>query len=133
MIGTNKQRWINPLADTVASFEPTDDFVDGSHMLGYIRTSYDQLVELFGEPNGGECDKTHNSWDIEFNIYDKKGRVEDTVYCNLYDWKEVDHTISQRGKYDWHIGGVDPRADFLIYDLLGHSPRPEYRFFRKGA
>jgi hypothetical protein len=106
------QRWINPQCDTVASFEPTDDFVNGSHMLGYIRASYDHLVELFGEPNGSETDKTHNSWDIEFTIYDKKGNVEDTVYCNLYDWKEVDHTISQRGKYDWHIGGVDPRADF---------------------
>jgi hypothetical protein len=127
------QRWINPQADTVASFETTDDFVNGSHLLGYIRASYDDLVELFGEPNGGDDDKVHNSWDIEFTIYTKKGEVEDTVYCNLYDWKEVDHSVSQRGEYDWHIGGVDPQADFLIYDLLRKSRKPEYRFFKKEA
>ena len=132
MIGTNKQRWINPQADTVASFESTDDFVNGSHMLGYIRTSYDQLVELFGEPNGGDDDKVHNSWDIEFTIYTKKGEVEDTVYCNLYDWKEPGPDASRYGEYDWHIGGTNSRADFLMYDLLGKTSKPEYRFFFKG-
>jgi len=129
--GYTSNRWINPFADTVASFDTTDGIVNGSHLLGYIRASYDDLVEMFGEPNGASCDKVHNSWDIEFEIYNKKGEVEDTVYCNLYDWKEADAEISKRGEYDWHIGGVDKKADFLIYDLLRKSRKPEYRFFRK--
>ena len=127
------QRWINPQADTVASFETTDDFVNGSHLLGYIRASYDDLVELFGEPNAGPGDKTWNAWDIEFTIYDKEGEVEDTVYCNIYDWKEMHPDISRLGEYDWHIGGINKEADYLLYDLMGKSPKPEYRFFRKGA
>ncbi len=124
------QRWINPQCDKVASFETTNSFVNGSHLLRYIRASYEQLVELFGEPNGGSCDKTHNRWKIQFTIYTKKGKVEDTVYCDLYDWKEVDHTISQRGEYNWHVGGVDPRAESMISDLLRQSSKPEYRFFK---
>ena len=127
------QRWINPQADKVASFATTDDFVNGSHLLGYIRASYDDLVELFGEPNGGDDDKVHNSWDTEFQIYTKTGEVEDTVYANLYDWKEVNAEFAKRGEYDWHIGGVDKRAVDLVYDLLRKSFNPEYRFFRKGA
>ena len=131
------QRWINPQADKVASFEPVDDFVNGSHLLGYVRTRYDDLVEMFGEPNCPPGDKTWNSWDIEFTIYDKVGEVEDTVYCNIYDWKEADHSVSrygdQNGEYDWHIGGINKEADYLLYDLMGRSPKPEYRFFRKGV
>ncbi len=131
--GYTSNRWINPHADTVASFDTTDGIVNGSHLLGYIRASYDDLVEMFGEPNGVMCDKVWNSWDIEFEIYTKTGEVEDIVYCNLYDWKEADAEVSKRDEYDWHIGGVDKKADFLIYDLLRKSPKPEYRFFRKGA
>ena len=131
--GYTSNRWINPQCDTVASFDTTAGIVNGSHLLGYIRASYDDLVEMFGEPNGVMCDKVWNSWDIEFEIYNKKGEVEDTVYCNLYDWKEADAEISKRGEYDWHIGGVDKEADFLIYDLLRQSPKPEYRFFKKEA
>ncbi len=124
--------WINPFADKVASFEPVDDFVNGSHLQGYIRTSYDLLVKLFGEPNAGPGDKTWNAWDVEFTIYDKVGEVEDTVYCNIYDWKESHPDHSRLGEYDWHIGGVNKEADYLLYDLLGKSPKPEYRFFKKG-
>jgi len=131
------QRWINPQADKVASFEPVDDFVNGSHLLGYVRTRYDDLVEMFGEPNCPPGDKTWNSWDIEFTIYDKVGEVEDTVYCNIYDWKEMGPDASrygdQNGEYDWHIGGINKEADYLLYDLMGRSPKPEYRFFRKGV
>ena len=131
------QRWINPQADKVASFEPVDDFVNGSHLLGYVRTRYDDLVEMFGEPNCPPGDKTWNSWDIEFTIYDKVGEVEDTVYCNIYDWKEMGPDASrygdQNGEYDWHIGGINKEADYLLYDLMGKSPKPEYRFFRKGV
>ena len=127
------QRWINPQADTVASFDTIDDFVNGSHLLGHIRTTYDNLVEMFGEPNGGSCDKVHNSWDIEFETYTKKGEVDEIVYCNLYDWKEVDDGMSKRGEYEWHIGGINKEAVYLIYDLLRKSNKPEYRFFRKGV
>ncbi len=131
--GYTSNRWINPHADTVASFDTTDGIVNGSHLLGYIRASYDDLVEMFGEPNGVMCDKVWNSWDIEFEIYTKTGEVEDIVYCNLYDWKEADAEVSKRDEYDWHIGGVDKKAGKLIYDLLRKSCRPEYRFFRKGV
>jgi hypothetical protein len=127
------QRWINPQCDTVASFEPVDDFVNGSYLLGKVRASYDQLVELFGEPNGCGDDKVHNSWDTEFQIYTKTGEVEDTVYANLYDWKEVNAEFAKGGEYYWHIGGVDKRAVDLVYDLLRKSFNPEYRFFRKGV
>ena len=134
------QRWINPHADTVASFDTTDSIVAGSHLIGYIRISYDKLVEMFGEPNGTMCDKVWNSWDIEFEIYNKKGEVEDIIYCDIYDWKETSPEASRygchgdgKGEYDWHIGGKNKEAEYMLYDLMGKSPNPEYRFFRKGV
>ena len=127
-------RWINPQANIAVEFAPTDDFMmgNGSSLMGHITTSYDKLVELFGEPNDAPGDKTWNAWDIEFKVWNVEDEDFDCVYCSIYDWKEMGPECSSTGTYQWHIGGhhnKEHRAEWLMMDLLELSDKPDYRFY----
>jgi len=74
-----------------------DADVNGTHLQGYVQAYYHQLVEVFGEPEGGG-DKTTAEWALEF---------EDGTVATIYDWKEYDTPL---GLYSWHIGGLSQRA-----------------------
>jgi hypothetical protein len=69
-----------------------DANVNGTSLQGYVQAYYHQLVEVFGEPEGGG-DKTTVEWCLEF---------EDGTVATIYDWKEYDTPM---GLYHWHIGG----------------------------
>ena len=94
-----------------------DDYVPrGSSLRGHIHATYDELVDVFGEPNilnAEEGDKVFNEWGIRFEDGD------DDVYTTIYDWKELDAYDSHIGNYRWHIGGRDHRGVELIYEALG--------------
>ena len=66
--------------------------VNMTSLQGYIEAYYHQLVEVFGEPEGGG-DKTTVEWCLSF---------EDGTVATIYDWKEYDTPL---GLYQWHIGG----------------------------
>ena len=94
-----------------------DDFATvGSSLRGHIHATYDELVEVFGEPNilnAEEGDKVFNEWGVRFEDGD------DDIYTTIYDWKELDAYDSHVGNYRWHIGGRDHRGVELIYEALG--------------
>ena len=71
--------------------------VNGTSLQGYINATYDQLVERFGQPEGGG-DKTTVEWMLQF---------EDGTVATIYDWK-VDETPTYM--YNWHIGGKNKTA-----------------------
>jgi hypothetical protein len=71
--------------------------VNGTSLQGYITATYDQLVERFGQPEGGG-DKTTVEWMLQF---------ADGTVATIYDWK-VDETPTSM--YNWHIGGVNKTA-----------------------
>ena len=75
----------------------TEASVSGTSLQGYIKTTYDEIVEVFGEPRytGGD-DKVTTEWDLEFEVDDEY------VVATIYDWK-LDKTPF--GEYRWHIGG----------------------------
>ena len=75
----------------------TEATVGGTSLQGYIKTTYDDLVEVFGEPRytGGD-DKVTTEWDLEFEVDDEY------VVATIYDWK-LDETPFD--EYRWHIGG----------------------------
>ena len=93
-----------------------DDFVPrGSSLRGHIHATYDELVEVFGEPNilnAEEGDKVFNEWGVRFEDGD------DDVYTTIYDWKELDAYDSHIGNYRWHIGGKEYRSVELVYEAL---------------
>ena len=66
-------------------------------LQGYMQAYYHQLVEVFGEPEGGG-DKTTVEWCLEF---------EDGTVATIYDWKEYETPL---GNYNWHIGGRSQKA-----------------------
>lgn len=75
----------------------TDADANMTSLQGYMQAYYHQLVEVFGEPEGGG-DKTTVEWCLEF---------EDGTVATIYDWKEYETPM---GKYNWHIGGRSQKA-----------------------
>ena len=84
-------------------------------LQGYIRTDYEELVELFGKP---ECpgDKVICEWDLSQVIGEP---------CYIYCYKEY---RIPKGMYDWHIGGHDKLAVAEVYNIFdkcgGHYEEP---------
>lgn len=70
---------------------------------GTIKTTYKNIVDKFGEPNGNPGDnKTDFIWNVK--IDDMEG--------SLYDWKSgtyVNHIIGEDELIDWSVNGNDTR------------------------
>ena len=74
--------------------------INGTCLQGYIKTTYDELVNVFGEPtNWGDGGRKVNvQWIIKFS---------DGTVATIYDWKMP---RTPMGVYDWHIGGMSQDA-----------------------
>ena len=65
-----------------------DQYMDpnGSSLMGYVTATYGELVGLFGEPNCPPGDKTWNSWDISFTVFeDDEGEDHQDIYASIYE------------------------------------------------
>jgi len=85
----------------------TEASAAGTSLQGYIKTTYGDLVEVFGEPrytSSGD-DKVTAEWDLEFLVDDEY------VTATIYDWK-LDETPFV--EYDWHIGGFSTQAAHVV-------------------
>jgi len=82
-----------------------DADVNMTCLQGYISAKYDQLVKVFGEPDGGG-DKTTVEWALKF---------EDGTIATIYDWKEYSTPMYE---YDWHIGGHNKKAVARVRQAL---------------
>lgn len=82
----------------------------GVSLKGYVRATYLDLVEVFGEPSYGpddyELDKTTCEWHLRF---------EDGTLATIYDWK-TGETPTQL--YSWHVGGKSMKAVDLINETF---------------
>ena len=78
----------------------------GTSLQGTIATTYDRLVEIFGEPNGSPCEKSTVEWRLRF---------PDGTIATIYDWK-LNNT--PKDLYDWHIGGFNKKAVKAIFDVV---------------
>lgn len=69
--------------------------VGGTSLRGYIAITYQELVDVFGEPWTDFCGngKVTCEWIVE----DSNGNIG-----TIYDWKTGKTPM---GHYDWHIGG----------------------------
>lgn len=83
---------------------------NGTHLQGYVESTFDEIVEVFGKPNDGPdayyLDKTTCEWVIEF---------EDGTVATIYDWKMCETPYN---KYYWHIGGFNEKATELIQKVV---------------
>ena len=81
-------------------------FASGSCLRGYIKTTYDELVNVFGSPTTLKGDKVNVEWTIKFS---------DGTVATIYDWKL---SAVPMGVYDWHIGGFNQRAVELVTNCM---------------
>jgi hypothetical protein len=79
---------------------------NGTCLQGEVKTTFDHLVSVLGEPERG-ADKSTAYWRIEF---------PDGSIGTVYDYK-TDRTPT--GMYGWHIGGHRPSAVEKVKELLG--------------
>jgi len=80
--------------------------VCGTGLVGYMRTTYDDIVKVLGEPHYVNEEKVTAEWSIRF---------VDGPVVTIYDWKENE---TPKGYYDWHIGGVSDNALTFIAALF---------------
>ena len=86
--------------------------VNGTCYQGVIKTTYDQLVEIFGKPTYTEADpyeKVNAEWIIESKVVNKDEDDDDYFYkpFTIYNWK-IGYIPTE--EYEWHIGGHDFEA-----------------------
>jgi len=87
------------------------DFRDGACLQGYTNLTYDELVELFGEPNKSDGhDKVYHEWKV----------VIEGVPVSIYDYKENGVKVKN---YNWHIGGFGRAAVMVVKELLEYASR----------
>ena len=67
-----------------------DDMIDfeGVELQGYVESTYDELVDIFGDPTIGE-DMTDAKWVLQFKMpLDEEGYSEDCEYVTATIHKE---------------------------------------------
>lgn len=70
-----------------------------SSLQGYVKTTYDKLVETFGEPtytDANPYEKVNCEWAVTADT------DEGLVRFSIYNWKDG---FIPTEEYDWHIGG----------------------------
>ena len=79
-----------------------DDMIDfeGVELQGYVESTYDELVDIFGDPTIGD-DMTDAKWVLQFKMpLDEEGYSEDCEYVTATIHKEDDpgHTKCQSSR-----------------------------------
>lgn len=99
---------------------------NGTHLQGYVTATYDELVEVFGEPDLKQSNLYNLEWEMEDKIAtewyfigeDWNGQA---LPCTIYDWKDYDAGLRSRSgrPYEWHIGGKSLQAVQAVLRKLG--------------
>ena len=100
------------IADTGA-----DVAVNGTSLIGTVRTTYADLVIAFGAPTYNIDDrneKVNTEWNIE--LYDTQ--ADEYIVASIYNWKTGYTPVAS---YDWHIGGYNDRAVAAVIEALNDA------------
>ena len=89
----------------------------GTHLQGYVKATYEQLLKTFGEPHdpNGDNYKTDVEWAFEF---------ADGTIATLYNWKNGKNYLGEaeglelNDIYEWHVGGFSEKAVAKLLEKL---------------
>lgn len=105
------------------------DFETGTHIrvagtkrVGTITTTYNHVVETFGEPTKtSQHGKTHVEWCIEFDVpAEDDPEARDLIVATIYDYKEEGNPMKRPGdKITFLIGGHNIQAAYYVHLVLG--------------
>jgi hypothetical protein len=99
------------------SIEPTgnNSMITGTSLSGYLNTSYQTLVELFGEPNAKvDGYKTDAEWHVKV-----KAKGEGASFATIYNYKDGKNYLGVNGLHvedikDWHVGSKVMRTFYNL-------------------
>jgi hypothetical protein len=99
----------------------------GSSLVGYVEATYEELIEVFGEPTYKEPSgdgKVTTEWNLEFETTDN---TKPYVVGTIYDWKMHDDGAACRSGdvFKWNVGGFKYDALDLIEEQLAVHRREE--------
>ncbi len=99
--------WSEKLYGEVVKFIRNPN-IDMTCLQGYIKTTYEKLVESFGEPdyNNDGDGKVTCEWRLKF---------ADGTVASIYDYKEKSTPLEE---YNWHIGGFNKYAVKRVEETL---------------
>ena len=88
----------------------------GTHLQGNVGATYQELVEIFGEPTRYEPDEYDNKIDAQWSI-----KFEDGTVATIYNYKNGLNYLGAEGKRVseismWNVGGHNERAVTLVND-----------------
>lgn len=89
--------------------------INGSHFLGELEVTYDDLIEKLGTPSGdGDGYKVDAEWVIEF---------DDGMVGTIYNYKDGINYLGEMGFTvkdicNWHIGGFSKEFLNRVYSLF---------------
>ena len=92
---------------------------NGTHLQGNVGATYQELVEVFGEPIRYEwSNESDNKVDAEWII-----NFEDGTKATIYNYKNGLNYLGAEGKRVneismWNVGGHSERAVFLVNEEL---------------
>jgi len=97
-------------------FRVSTSFMGGSSLQGAVLTTFNTLVQLFGQPEYWN-DECAADWSIEF---------EDGTQATVYIYKPVEHGLRSgqipKRKFLWHVGGVNTDAVTRVAEVLEVEP-----------
>lgn len=78
----------------------------GTYLQGYVESTYQNLVDIFGKPTSDDGYKTDAEWDLVW---------EDGTVTTIYNYKDGKNYNGDDGMdvediTEWHIGGFDQSA-----------------------
>ena len=93
---------VNNIGDKMKLIKINMSMINGTGYMGKISLSYNNMVEIFGEPHnfGFIDDKTDVEWFFKI----------DNVIVTIYNWKDGQCYLGNKGLKinqlnEWHIGG----------------------------
>lgn len=86
-------------------------YMQGTHLVGYLYTTKENIVRKLGTPEQILDEKVHYEWKVMRRVGTQ------TVIASIYDWQEP---VPARIK-KWHIGGENIQALKLIRELFPRS------------
>ncbi len=98
-----------------------DDMIDyeGTTLQGYVHTTYDKLVDTFGDPTIGE-DMSDAQWVLQFKVPEDEGSQNfDYITATIHKVDEWDEDNIPDGIYRWHVSGYDEEAVDCVKEVLG--------------
>jgi len=86
-------------------FIPCTEFASGTSLQGKIFASYNDLVDMFGEPAyEGIGDKITTEFVVEYQVSDEDGDSKYGTFT-LYDWHFARDLTDNYAVTQWNVGG----------------------------